>query len=109
MCASAACGRDGSMMHHGKKSVEVVCHSGQCSAEKLMSWVTLTHTASANKVHLFLSVVFLNGSGPATLQTSEWLREMLDGSEEFKVLTWPPNSSDLNLIEYLRNVKSMET
>ena len=73
--------------------------------------VTLTCTANLNivgaQVHPFMATVFPDGSGlfqqdnapcHSAKIVQEWFEEH---DKEFKVLPWPPNSPDLNLIEYL--------
>lgn len=76
--------------------------------------VTLTSTICLNivadRVHPFMVAYIPNGSGlfqqenvicPTANVVKEGFEEY---DKESKVLTWPPNSSDLNPIEYLWNV-----
>ena len=85
--------------------------------------VTLTCTTYLNivadQVHPFMATVFPDGSGlfqqdnapcHTTKIVQEWFEEH---DKEFKVLPWPPNSPDLNLIVHLwdvleKEVRSME-
>uniref|UniRef100_A0A671YBG6 Tc1-like transposase DDE domain-containing protein n=1 Tax=Sparus aurata TaxID=8175 RepID=A0A671YBG6_SPAAU len=85
--------------------------------------VALTSTTYLNiladQVHPFIQTVFPDGSGFFQRDSTprhtakivqEWFEEHND---EFTVLTWPPNSSDLNPIEHLwdvlnKQVQSME-
>ncbi|MCI4389452.1 hypothetical protein PGIGA_G00098170 [Pangasianodon gigas] len=74
----------------------------------------------ADQVHLFMAMVFPNGSGlfqqdNAPCHTAKIVQEWFEEHDkEFKVLTWPPNSPYLNLIEHLwdvldKQVQSMKT
>ena len=85
--------------------------------------VTLTHTTYlsivADHVHPFMETVFPGGSGlfqqdnvpcHKAKMVQEWFEEH---NNEFEVLTWPPNSPDLNPIQHLwdvlnKQVQSME-
>lgn len=85
--------------------------------------VTLTRTTFlsivADHVHPFMETVFPDGTGlfqqdnapcHKAKMVQEWFEEH---NNEFKVLTWPPNSPDLNPIEHLwdvldKQVRSME-
>ncbi|KAJ8417445.1 hypothetical protein AAFF_G00286720 [Aldrovandia affinis] len=76
--------------------------------------VTLTRTTYlnivANQVHPFMATVFPDSSGlfqqdNAPCHTAKIVKEWFEGHDkEFKVLTWPPNSPDLNPIDHLWNV-----
>ena len=85
--------------------------------------VTLTRTTYLNivadQVHPFMATVFPDGSGlfqqdNAPCHTAKIVQEWFEEHDkEFKVLTWPPNSPDLNPIEHLwdvleQQVRSME-
>lgn len=69
---------------------------------------SLTHAAYLNivadHVHSFMAAVYPDGGGlfqqdsTPCLSVRDWFEEH---EEEFKVLTWPPNSSDLNPIQHL--------
>lgn len=75
---------------------------------------TLTHTTYldivADHVHPFMNTVFLEGSGHfqqdnVPRYTADSVREWFEEHDsEFSVLTWPPNSPDLNPMEQLWNV-----
>ncbi|KAK3519523.1 hypothetical protein QTP70_033853, partial [Hemibagrus guttatus] len=61
-------------------------------------------------VHPFMETVFPDGCGlfqqdNAPCHKAKIIQEWFDEhNNEFDVLTWPPNSPDLNPIEHLRNV-----
>ena len=85
--------------------------------------VTLTHTTylniAADHVHPFMETIFPDGCGffqqdntpcKKTNMFQEWFEEH---NNKFEVLTWPPNSPDLNPIEHLwdvldKQIQSME-
>jgi len=85
--------------------------------------VTLTRTTylsiAADHVHPFMETAFPGGCGLFQQENApchkakmvqEWFEEH---NNEFEVLTWPPNSPDLNQIEHLwdvlnKQVQSME-
>ncbi|MCI4375917.1 hypothetical protein PGIGA_G00114930 [Pangasianodon gigas] len=81
--------------------------------------VDVTLTRTTDQVHPFMATAFPNGSGlfqqdNAPCHTAKIVQEWFEEHDkEFKVLTWPPNSPDLNLIEHLwyvldKQVQSME-
>uniref|UniRef100_A0A3Q3JTD4 Transposase Tc1-like domain-containing protein n=1 Tax=Monopterus albus TaxID=43700 RepID=A0A3Q3JTD4_MONAL len=76
--------------------------------------ITLTRTTYLNivadQVHPFMAKVFPDGSGffqqdDAPCYTAKSVQEWFEEHDsEFKVLTWPPNSPDLNPVEHLWDV-----
>uniref|UniRef100_A0A8P4G4M8 Transposable element Tcb1 transposase n=1 Tax=Dicentrarchus labrax TaxID=13489 RepID=A0A8P4G4M8_DICLA len=86
--------------------------------------VTLTPTSYldivADHVHPFMETVFSDGSGlfqqdNAPCHKAEMVQEWFEEhNNDFRVLTWPPNSPDLNPVEHLwdaldKQVRSMES
>jgi len=107
----------GKTWHHALreegKPVEAVQCFGQCSAEKhaIHVDVTLTDTTYLNIVadHPFMETVFPDGisffqQDNESCHTEKIVQEWFEEHKEFQVLTWPPNTPDLNPIEHLWDV-----
>lgn len=96
------CGRDGTRMQNGKtRRRQRLCDT--CSVMHSCGCYLDTHTTSLNigadQLHPFMAISFPNGSN--ILQSKlfqEWLKEH---EKELKVLSWHPNSEDLNPFESL--------
>ncbi|XP_053084513.1 endoplasmic reticulum protein SC65 isoform X3 [Pangasianodon hypophthalmus] len=119
-CTLLTWGRDGTRTHYGKKtSWQRQCDAlGNVLLGNLESW----HSCGCyfdtdhlpkhclDQVHSFMATVFPNGNclfqqdnvpSHTAKIVQEWFEEH---DKEFKVLTWPPNSPDLNLIKHLWDV-----
>ncbi|KAK3549732.1 hypothetical protein QTP86_007743 [Hemibagrus guttatus] len=117
-------------MHYGKEAIG----GGSVMLWAMFCWETLgpaihvdaslTRTTylsiAADHVHPFMETLFPDGCGlfqqdNAPCHKANMVQEWFDEhNNEFEVLTWPPNSPDLNPIQHLwdvlnKQVRSMET